>query len=99
MPKKLFNILLLGVILFTILPAKQLGKLFEANSTTLNWDDTENIPEKKMAPELLYFYSHVHHNTKWEATSSLPKSSFGRFDARLPQNVSLEIIAPPPNLS
>jgi len=96
--KKLVNILLILVLLVTVLPLKQVGRmLFDGQWTEEINEHSDHSPEKKSQPVKWTFLSGgAAHDA---ASSSLIYSRDHNFDysQSLPVNPSGEIHSPPPN--
>lgn len=95
--KKLANIILIMVLLFTILPLKQVGKLLSGRQLTEELAEHGDQPEKKQNASYNVDYYFLDHRSELAPNHLISDLQFAEYATHLPVHPAGEIIVPPPN--
>ena len=96
--KRFVNILLILVLLVTVLPLKQVGRmLFDNQWTEEISEHSDQGPEKKSQPAKWTFLGNLSHEDEVKSLLTQDLLHNSHFSQTLPINPSGEIHSPPPN--
>lgn len=97
--KKAANIVLILVLLFTVLPLKQVGKLLSGRQLTEELAEHGDQPEKKESKPYSFDYYFPDHRSELAPNHLISDLQFAAYATHLPVHPAGEILVPPPNNS
>jgi hypothetical protein len=98
MLKKIANIIMIVVLLFTILPLKQVGKLLSGSQLTEEIAHSDQ-PEKKPNKACNLDFCSFGYRSEANPHHLISQLQFAEYASHLPVTPAGEILVPPPNFS